>query len=288
MIIVRLQGGLGNQLFQYATSRRLAYARNADLVIDTSWFNTNHRNVTPRKYELLRYHINARVLSEEEIFCRPLFTNRILQRLPLPRPLALVREKRFCFDPKVLALQDGTYLVGYWQSAKYFEDIRDILLEELRPRESMSVLDAAVAKKIAETTSVSIHVRRGDYVSLPSAAQVHGVCPIDYYQSAVSSLQDRVRDPTFFVFSDDPDWTKDNLRFDSPTVYVTHNGSDRAFQDLRLMSLCAHHIIANSSFSWWGAWLCENREQIVFAPAKWFTNGHNDTKDLFPDGWNML
>jgi hypothetical protein len=287
MIIVSLCGGLGNQLFQYAVARRLAHVRDVELVTDLSWYDTVIDNVTPRKYELSQYQIQARAMSASEIFSRALFTHRILKRLPLPRRLKLIREKSFSFDPRILTLPDNIYLDGYWQSHKYFEDIRDILLKELTPIEPPSTLDEVVAAKIAGANAVSIHVRRGDYVSLASAAQMHGLCSLDYYKSAVSQIQRQVQEPTFFIFSDDPEWTSANLHFDSPTVYVNHNGPDKAFQDLRLMSLCQHQIIANSSFSWWGAWLNRNPGKIVIAPKKWFTN-RSDTQDLYPPAWAKI
>ncbi|MES2535055.1 MAG: alpha-1,2-fucosyltransferase [Pseudomonadota bacterium] len=287
MIIVGLYGGLGNQLFQYAVARRLAHFRKVELVVDTSWYDTVHENVTPRKYEMSQYRIEARGMSTAEIFSRALFTHRILKRLPLPRRLKLVREKSFPFDPRILTLPDNVYLDGYWQSPKYFDDIRDILLEELTPLEALSEADEAVAAKIRASNAVSIHVRRGDYVSLASAAQTHGLCSLDYYKSAVSQLQRRVQAPVFFVFSDDPEWTSANLHFDSPTVYVNHNGPDKAFQDLRLMSFCQHQIIANSSFSWWGAWLNRNPGKIVIAPEKWFAD-RSDTQDLYPPAWEKI
>jgi hypothetical protein len=285
MIVVRLFGGLGNQLFQYATARALATSCGAELAIDCSWFASHHDKVTPRTYEMFHYSIAARAASKRDLPIPVLYSHKVLKRLPLLRRLKLVREKNFRFDPEILALSDNVYLDGYWQSPKYFAGVRDHLLGELVPKEPMSELDRIVAHQIASTKSVSIHVRRGDYVTLASAAQTHGVCSLDYYRSAVASVQERVQNTTFFVFSDDPKWTKANLHFDSPTVYVTHNGPDSAFQDLRLMSLCENQIVANSSFSWWGAWLNKNPEKLVFAPATWFADERIDTKDLCPPSW---
>jgi hypothetical protein len=288
MIIVRLHGGLGNQLFQYATARRLKELSGSELLLDASWFDSRKTGVTERPYELSHYTIQGRTMMASDVFLPALYRNKVLKRLPLPRPLKLVREKRFSFQSDVLSLRDNVYLDGYWQSHKYFSDIRDVLLKELEPVQSMSDEDKLTAKQIDETTSVSLHVRRGDYVTLASAAQTHGLCTLEYYKSAVALVQERFRNPTFFVFSDDPEWTRANLHFDSPTVYINHNGPDNAFQDLRLMSLCEHQIIANSSFSWWAAWINKNAEKAVLAPKKWFANRPDVTEDLFPASWIKL
>lgn len=132
--------------------------------------------------------------------------------------------------------------------------------------------------------SVSVHVRRGDYVTLASASAYHGLCTLDYYHRAIRHVAERVANPTLFVFSDDPEWTKANLHSPFPTHYVDHNPAGKAFQDLRLMSLCRHHILANSSFSWWGAWLSRSNGGLVIAPERWYAV-NRPTPDLIPARW---
>lgn len=285
MIVVYLCGGLGNQLFQYSAARRLAIMQGEQVTVDCSWYEKKHGGVTQRNFDLCRYRVDVRKLSKGTYFARLLWTNRFLSRLPFPRKLQLVSEKCFSFSPNILSLGTDVYLKGYWQSYKYFEDIRGVLLADLVPTLPFTLLDQNIAEKISKCASVSIHVRRGDYVTLASAANTHGTCSLEYYQSAVNLLQSRIKGATFFVFSDDPEWTAANLHFDAPTVYVDHNDASTAFQDLRLMSICEHQIIANSSFSWWGAWLNQNPSKMVVAPKRWFANLPDVTSDLYPADW---
>ena len=135
---------------------------------------------------------------------------------------------------------------------------------------------------------MSIHVRRGDYVSDAITQEIHGLSPLEYYAAAIQHIAHVAVQPHFFVFSDDPSWVRQNLHIDYPTTYVEHNTADRNYEDLRLMSLCRHHIIANSTFSWWGAWLGSNRAKMVIAPKRWFNTPDKDTRDLIPRSWIQL
>jgi hypothetical protein len=202
-------------------------------------------------------------------------------------PLNLVCEQGYNLNEDVLSAPSNSYLVGYWQSEAYFADIREQLLLELTPLESPAPEDLTMIERMQQTESVSVHVRRGDYVSLSSASAYHGLCTLDYYTKALEYIRERVRAPTLFVFSDDPDWTSANLQSPFPTYYINHNTSEKAFQDLRMMTHCNHHVIANSSFSWWGAWLADSSKQIVVAPAKWF-QANRPTPDLLPSHWARL
>tara|TARA_B100000963_G_scaffold361238_1_gene395705 strand:+ start:797 stop:1660 length:864 start_codon:yes stop_codon:yes gene_type:complete len=287
MIVVRLYGGLGNQLFQYATARRLTKNLRTDLVLDISSLEKTVTGITTREYELWRYPIRARLLSSNEKRTAKLFTNKILKRLPLQRPWSLQKEKYYHFDPRILNLGDNIYLDGYWQSHKYFKDVEDTIRLELTTKEPMGIADQSVFKDICANASVALHVRRGDYVSVENVAQTHGVCSLKYYQNAIDFMKKKVKNPKFFIFSDDPDWVRENIFTGSSTFYVDHNGPDTAFQDLRLISLCRHQIIANSSFSWWGAWLNSNSKKFVIAPRTWFLDAR-DTRDMCPENWIKL
>jgi hypothetical protein len=174
-------------------------------------------------------------------------------------------------------------LLGFWQSEAYFADIRRHLMKELTPNAPPAPADQEVIDLMGKGTAVSVHVRRGDYVTLQSASAYHGLCSLGYYRAAIEYVAERVENPKLFVFSDDPDWASANLVSPFPTKYVDHNSPNDAFQDLRLMSLCHHHIIANSSFSWWGAWLAE-QQGIVVAPARWYA-ADRPTPDLLPAHW---
>ncbi|MFN4003543.1 MAG: alpha-1,2-fucosyltransferase [Hylemonella sp.] len=288
MIVVRLCGGLGNQLFQYAAGRRLAQVRRSELVLDLGWYRHTPASNTPRAYELARYPIQARPAQGSERFWCALHQGRILRRLPLPRRWRHVRERGYDFDARILDLPDGVYLDGYWQSHRYFADIADTLRRELEPVEAMGDADREVAAHMQDVpNAVCLHVRRGDYVSNPQAARFHGVCGLDYYERAVGYLMERLLQPHFFVFSDDMPWVRAQLRIAAPVRYVDHNGPQAAFQDLRLMSRCRHHVVANSSFSWWAAWLAAQPAQQVIAPRAWFADGRA-TPDLIPPEWVRL
>ena len=288
MIVVRLCGGLGNQMFQYAAGRRLAYVRKTELVLDLSWYRHIPASNTPRNYELDDYPIAARVTTAAEEWWCQLHSNRVLRRVAfLPRRWFNFREKSFEFDRSVLDLPDNTYLDGYWQSHQYFDDIADLIRAEMTPSKLANPRNTAVQIAIASAEAVSVHVRRGDYVTLKTAATMHGSCSLDYYQAALATVASRTRAPHFFVFSDDVEWARANLTAPGPMTFVDHNGPEAAFQDLRLMSLCKHHVIANSSFSWWGAWLNPGKDKIIISPKTWFADGRA-TCTLIPSTWMRL
>jgi Glycosyl transferase family 11 len=287
VILLRLSGGLGNQLFQYAAGRQLADLHQSELVLDTHWYTHIPKLDTPRTYELGHYPVRARETTVLESYWCRLHGGRISRRLPfLPRRWKHFSEKGFSFDSAFLRLPDETYLDGYWQSYRYFEGVASLIRTELTPSLVMGANDRAIANLMNSTQSISIHVRRGDYVNNAASAQ-HGVCGLDYYHRAVNHLLDRVQPAHFFVFSDDPMWTRENLLLPADTTYVEHNDASTAFQDLRLMSLCKHHIVANSSFSWWGAWLNSDPGKVVVCPKQWFADGR-DTSSLPPPDWARL
>lgn len=288
MIIVRLCGGLGNQLFQYAAGRSLSIAHQAELVLDLSWYQNTPASNTPRQYELAHYPIQARVASGNEERLCSLYSSRILRRLQvLHWPWRRHQETNFEFDGSFPQLKDNTYLDGYWQSYKYFEGVADTIRKEFKPLSVPSAVDQAIGEKIQATESVSVHVRRGDYVTQKAAAEVHGVCPLDYYDAAIHAIEKRVSSPHFFVFSDDSEWARTNLTFPGPAVFVDHNNGATAYQDMQLMSQCRHHVIANSSFSWWGAWLNPRIDKLVIAPKRWFLDDRTSSS-LTPIDWIRL
>lgn len=283
-IFFSAQGGLGNQLFQYATARRLALQHSCSLVIDPYWFEHPRTDETPRQLEFNHYPVVMRQATRrEQMLWAPMRFRgaRFLQPL---LPLHVVREHGFGVNPEVLSAPPNSYLIGFWQSEAYFADIRDQLLTELSPVVPPGPEDLRVIERMQHGDAVSVHVRRGDYVSLASASAYHGLCSLDYYHKAIQHIVERVENPTLFVFSDDPAWTKANLHSPFPTHYVDHNSACNAFQDLRLMSLCRHHILANSSFSWWGAWLSRSTDGLVIAPERWYAVVR-PTPDLIPSRW---
>ncbi len=290
MICIRLEGGLGNQLFQYATGRALAIRHSTELVLDTSALNTILPGITSRSYELGHFNLVARFAKPKE--CRlPSWLRHLPALSKLISPWRMYVENGLGFNPRFTSLPDNTFLVGYWQSYRYFSDVRDMLISDLTLVTPMSAASNDIAIQIESSPSVAIHVRRGDYVSLASAANLHGALPSVYYIDAVREVSQAVHGARFFVFSDDPDWCRSNLQLNNTAIYVAHNRGTDSWQDLMLMSRCRHHIIANSSFSWWGAWLADQRHRItanrfVVAPARWFSGQpYSDLSDRFPPHW---
>ena len=290
MIVVSLRGGLGNQLFQYAAARRLSIVRGVPLRLDLDWYRNTPRSNTKREYELRHYGISAAPVNPVEArWCR-LHHGRVTRRLPfLPRRWRHYRESGFEFEPDVLSLASDVYLDGYWQSFLYFSDIRDTLRAELTLQQSLSREANQLAAEIvsAAYTPVSVHIRRGDYVTHPSAASMHGVCSVDYYADALGLMAARVENLKFFVFSDDISWARANLQFPGAAQFIDYESPCRVVEDLYLMSQCEHHVISNSSFSWWGAWLSGATDGCVLAPKRWFADGRS-TESLVPKAWHRL
>ena len=291
MIISRFYGGLGNQMFQYATGRALALRHQTQLVADSRPF---------RSYKLHAYLIDRfntvmtdasgmdlgdRVLPPEKrgILSSSLWTIRNRGRLKY------FRERSLQYDPSFESLGDDTYLQGYWQSEKYFRDVGGLLREELTRPEPVDAVNIQVMDEMKSVLAVSLHIRRGDYVSNSKTLKVHGICPIEYYHEAAAWIADRTETaPAFFIFSDDPEWTRQNLKLPFTMRFVSHNTVADPWLDLQLMQSCQHHIIANSSFSWWGAWLNASAKKIVVAPARWFADPGKDDRDIVPETWFRL
>ncbi len=290
MIIVKLMGGIGNQMFQYSAGRRLAHFHKTDLKLDVSWFNDIAKIDTSRKYELSAFNIREQFASSEEmasfaevsLLKRLGRLNRLLSAFSKRR---YIRERHYHFDPAILHLPDNVYLDGYWQCERYFLDIKENIRNEFSFKVEPNAINRKVIEQIAGTQSVSIHVRRGDYVSNPITNDHHGTCSREYYQRAIEAITCRMKHPHYFVFSDEPDWVREHFTMIHPATFVNQNGADNAYEDMRLMSLCKHHIIANSSFSWWGAWLSDSKNKIIVAPAEWFRRKSVNTKDLLPEKW---
>ena len=292
MIISNLIGGLGNQMFQYAAGRAHSIDRNLPFRLDITGFaNYGHH----QGFELLRvFNCNVDIADKTDI-------SRILgwQLLPgirqvVSRPSMLAfRHKGYVVEPhfhywhEIKQIPSNCYFSGYWQSEKYFIDAVEEIRNDFSFRLPLENENLKLAKQIDQTCAVSLHVRRGDYVHNLKAAAKYELCSLDYYNASIQHVAKRVRDPYFFIFSDDITWTKKHLKIDYPFHYVEHNHGAGSYNDMRLMSLCKHNIIANSSFSWWGAWLNSSFEKIVVAPSRWFADKTN-TQDLIPHSWVKL
>lgn len=291
MLIVKLKGGLGNQLFQYALGRQCAIKNNTDLFLDTSSFKTD----TLREFSLNQFNIKVQSISNLNSFefdgKNYSFDLSFFKKISNPFLFSnKIKEKGFNFSPLVLNQTKKYYLDGYWQSEKYFSNIRSILLNEISLSPHLLSQEKYIlnSNSIKNTNSVSIHIRRGDYVTNPKTSSYHGVCSKDWYLEAVNYLESNYSNLRYFIFSDDIAWAKENISPNASTQYINPGLSGEEAIDIMLMSLCKHNILANSSFSWWGAWLNQNPDKQVVAPKKWFTHAENDTRDLLPESWIAL
>jgi hypothetical protein len=299
MIIVQLIGGLGNQMFQYAAARALAVRHSTDLKLDISHFKTNEI----RKYELSCFGIQESIATPEDLDeCLGCFrckaysflswvSQKKIETFLDVRKIAnrrFLRENCFHFNQKYLKAPPNTYLVGYWQSEKYFSDIENILRKDFTLKQSIESLEPEISKAINKTNSISIHVRRTDYITNVKVSNVHGTCNLSYYKNCINYFSERVENPHFFIFSDNLLWAKENLKLNFPHTFVGNQQRKKDHEDLYLMSICKHNIIANSSFSWWSAWLNSNPRKIVCAPKIWFRKQDLDTSDLLPKKWMRL
>lgn len=282
MIVTRLSGGLGNQMFQYAAGLSLATRHNVPLRLDISQFNTTGP-VTPRTYKLSAFNIHDRILSWKDLPYYLVGEDSLVKKvLSKVSGYNFYYETKFTFEPEFFKLGPNSILNGYFQSPKYFE----MHEKQVREHFGFSVKgETSIIDKIINVNAVAIHIRRGDYLSNPTAKNVHGVLPLGYYHEAVKRIREKISDPVFFVFSDDLDWAKKHLVIDGSVYFIDSDMNEH--HDLQYMSLCRHFIIANSSFSWWAAYLSVYPGKIVFAPRTWFIDPQRNslTADLLPSAW---
>ena len=194
-------------------------------------------------------------------------------------------EKGFNYDQRILDVKPPVRINGYWQSYKYFDHIADVIRTDINTIRNISPASIKLLEKIKATDSLCVHIRRGDYITNSSAAQVHGLCDMSYYANGIDIAASNLNNPHCFLFSDDPQWVSENFKCKFDRTVVDVNGPDTAHEDLWLMSACKRFVIANSSLSWWGAWLNDSPDKIVVAPKTWFKVSNMDTSDLIPPSW---
>ena len=280
MIIIKIKGGLGNQLFQYAVGRALALHHRLPLKLDLTIFKTYKLH----KYLLDQFAIKADIATEDEIIKLKGRNNVLfsaLRKAGLIKRKSYLKEKRSSYFDASVFKNDDVYLDGYWQNELYFSDIREELLRDLTSISSMSDLGVFYMEGIKKSNSVSLHVRRGNYLNLKN----FNVLDIDYYMKAVEYIRKNVEKPTFYIFSDDLEWCKNSLGFLDNCIFVDSTKTE--IDDLKLMSFCKHNIIANSSFSWWGAWLNQNCKKTVIAPKGWLLNDPGSSNVILSDWVKM-
>jgi len=296
MIVVKLIGGLGNQMFQYAFARSLALKNKTQLKLDITGFDNhfNTENYTNRNFELNVFNITSEIASAEEIspFIKTKFGKAIdfiSFFLPFKSNHFYLREPYFHFFEKALTTPATAYIDGYWHSEKYFKNIRTVLLEEFSLKEKLTPELIRITEEIkASNNSVAIHIRKGDYISNPINKAIYKELTADYYQKAIQIIINKFPDAVFYIFSDEPEWFQQNVQTTENNKFIKMRAGNKSYEDLFLMSLCKHNIIANSSFSWWGAWLNTHESKIVIAPQSWYIGNDKNTKDLIPENWIQI
>ncbi|MEI6378640.1 MAG: alpha-1,2-fucosyltransferase [Candidatus Falkowbacteria bacterium] len=282
MIVIKLAGGLGNQMFQYALGRHMSLINKTDLFFDLSFFSSKHNyaECDTRRFTLDNFRISGKEATGKQV--RQLSTSRYLKRLGIYKKSHII-DNAGVFNQAILKLLGNYYVEGYWSSEKYISDIRSIILSDFSLKVDLS-LGVDLMDWMSDGIIVSLHCRRGDYVSSTKVNQVYNVCSLDYYQKAVNYLADKLGRYKILVFSDDIVWAKENLKFGQETKFATdYKLAD--YQELILMSRCQHNITANSTFSWWSAWLNDNPKKIVIVPEKWFNDPKLMENDLVPAQW---
>lgn len=284
MIIVKIKAGLGNQLFQYAFGRALSLRRGEPLFLDTTYYDNQPERDAKREYLLSMFKIEASPVSPNILkkYTTPLkiFLRKLMRHL--------ITKDSYAYIPSLIKSR-STYYEGYWLNQKYFIEYKDILQKELSLSKDLGVAAQASALEIntcvsKNETPVSLNIRRGDFVSNPNSA-FNGVLSIPYYEKAFQLLVDKnIKNICIFVFSDDIEWAKNNLKLPCSIRYVSgKNISD--YEELLLISMCSHNIIANSTFSWWGAWLNKNPNKIVVATKQWLKDRTTEELDITPKEW---
>lgn len=295
MIIVKLIGGLGNQMFQYALGRRLSLARNALLKLDLSWYLRD----SSRSYGLDEFNIQAEVASKAEVekfiptglsgIRRRLF---FFQQNHKPYEFRkVITEPSFSYNPEIVnKTPDEAYLLGYWQTEKYFKEVSSVIRDDFTPLKTFSSVFQRCEEKIANQVTASLHVRRGDYVSDPRYQKKYLTCSLTYYKRAINKLRETSSDLNVYVFSDDIEWARNELVDCQSLSFVGREDDLTDLEELILMSKCNHHIISNSTYGWWGAWLNQKPGKMVIAPFQWFADKKMQTQsdDNIPEDWTRL
>ncbi|MBN2522176.1 MAG: alpha-1,2-fucosyltransferase [Bacteroidales bacterium] len=286
---VAIYGGLGNQMFQYSLSIALNHKGNKTRICFSNFlFRYHHDGFNLCDAFRIRLVFPLNILNLLLSHGKPLYKNRlagfILKRVVPPyesRPTGYIEKQEFVFDQQVFGQHDRLF-VGIWQSVFYFADIKEIISREFEFRRPSDKANSRIIDHIINTQSVSIHIRRGDYLKerwRPILGVIQGMT---YYKNAINYISEKVNNPCYFVFSDDISWARENLKLEN-CIFVDQNKGSKSYLDMYLMSICKHNIIANSTFSWWAAWLNKNTDRIVIIPDKWIVD--KECEGMYPEDW---
>lgn len=289
MYIVRMWEGLGNQMFQYAFARAIQHRTGQKVFLDADRtykesFLLEEKHVE-RSYMLDNFNIRLKKIKVDELAAYDF----LRQRTPLEKILFSLSQKGWwivsflqdtdaVYHKEFFRKKGNYYVFGWFQQEAYFKDIRNILLKEFTPKRKIKI-SGKLLSVLREENTVAVHVRRSDYLKLGH------VCNSFYYTKAMCYIKKYVENPIYLVFSDDVEWVKNNVKIAGRAIYISEEYQFKDFEELIIMSKCKHQIIANSTFSWWGAWLNKNPNKIVIAPSKWFI-GIQD--NIVPDDWTII
>jgi hypothetical protein len=295
MIITKLSGGLGNQMFQYAAARSLALKYHTKLLLDISMFAIDWPNVDKREFALqvfpnIKPEFSTKFLSGS--FSMPSRFDNDIRKFIGCKPRKIFTESKHAFNESFDTIKPPVLLDGYWQSEKYFMEYETIIQNDFQFK-NLDTHDKnnLILKDILSNNSVSVHIRRGDYVKYGNPNMYKGLCNTFYYQNAIKLFLEKYENIKFYFFSEDPEWVSENiLNKEFNSIIVNGNIGSDCWKDMYLMSKCKHHIIANSSFSWWGAWLNSNPDKMIVAPKKWFNTNepYFEPNNLVPENWIRL
>lgn len=286
MVLVEIEGGLGNQMFQYAAGKALSMRLKEPLFLSNDVFKIFSADGSMQSYfPCASYSIASLLLKRSFIETS---TNNKLKRIVGFGHKKTYQEKGILYNKKVESLTAPVYIKGFWQSEKYFHAYKDEIRNSFQFNANSCCVNKEIANAIQSCNAVSVHVRRGDYITNKENFKKHGVCDMNFFLGAFALIEEKIKSPSYFVFTDDAVWAKKELLpFRKDAVVVVGNNNCNSWMDMYLMSLCKHNIIANSTFSWWGAWLNNNKDKVIIAPEKWFALTHlnEQSADLIPVEW---
>lgn len=285
-------------MFQYAFALSLSKKLDAEIIFDFRYFEEikQHEELPTREYGLGDFNLICNEAGKEDI--AKIIPNKKPENLQKflwsilkikkykPEGNVATPKTAYKYEKEIFSPEDYYYYDGYFQNEKYFIDIRDDILKAFTLKPPIDEKNQEILDIIKNTNSVSLHVRRGDYVTIESANKFHGTCPLKYYRKAIKYIEKHVKNPHFFLLSDDIDWVVKNLKIEHPCTIINFN-QEKDYFDMHLMKHCKHNIVANSSFSWWGAWLNDNPKKIVIAPKKWVAKKIRNC-DIVPKQWIKL
>lgn len=294
MIVVKLQGGLGNQMFQYAIGKTLSLYFNSPYYLDLSHLldRTPTNDYVFRGYDLDLFNIDDIKFYNDDLkkrFWKKKWYHKLVSNQPV-----YYKENGFNFDENIFGVKRrNLYLDGYWQSFKYFENYKGIIRSQFKFKNDLNTLQQSLLDEISNSNSVCVNFRRTDYVELSSANQVHGVTPLEFYTNSLNLIKNKVNQKLkIFVFSDDIEWCKNNYSSKEEIYFVEHEGykGERFSAYLELMSNCKFFVIPNSTFAWWAAWLSNVEGENIYVPFDWFKDKtlQSQTNDLIPKTWNRI